>query len=605
MAKGGRVFGQFTLMLRMAVVAAGIAFLAGLLVVVLYAGTPSRILDLAKRPTLVVTDGRTFPPDLPYAYPLYVEIDKLPDYVVPLLEASEDRRFRDHFGVDFVGIARALFNNARGGALQGGSTITQQLVKRLLLSSEQTYGRKILEVVLAVYLDLALGKDRIAEMYLNQAYFGDDAYGIEAASRRFFRSRASDLSPLEAAMLVSSVKKPSAVNVANRRVLLERRAMNLLRRAERLGLISARVIRSAKVKPPAKARIWNPRRRHYARDQAIDELRKRPEVKGVADFTIYLTLDPELQLYADLAVDRALRQSRKYGFDQIALVAMELDGRIRALVGGWDYERAVWNRATLARRQPGSAFKPVVFLAAFEDGRTPETVVRDEPVVIDGYAPRNIDRKFLGRMTAGDALVLSRNVATVRLSETVGRKRVIAMARALGLEGDLPDDPTLALGSGVHTLLDLTEAFAAIANGGKRVESTLIDAIRRNGGGMLYLGSPAPSADVASPAAICALGRLLDRVIGPGGTGARANFGDVPAAGKTGTSQDYRDALFLGFTGHLVTGVWIGRDDNGPMRALQGGDLPARVWADFMRNAHLGRERLPLQSCTQVGSGDG
>ncbi len=574
------------------------ALATGAILLLATAPLPSRLRELARAPMLhveVPPPGRSARVRMNYGLP--VSYEDLPPYLVTALIASEDHRFWSHPGVDPLAWIRALRDPAvgwlrgRSPPLQGGSTLTQQLVKMLLLEPRRTLARKALEVPLALYVDTVLSKRRIVEAYLNRAYFGNGCYGIEAAARCYFHRRARDLDPWQAALLVATLPSPTLRNPWRRRPLLERRARQILRAVRQQGLYAPFPL-------PRRVRnyVWHPWAHFFARDLAREELGRLPPPVREGPRVLFLTIDPELQLYAELAVERAMRERGRFGFDQVALVAMSPDGRIRAMVGGRRYGDAVWNRAVRARRQPGSAFKPLVYLAALEAGLRPGTPLFDLPVEIDGYRPRNIDNRFLGRISLEEALVRSRNVATVRLAERIGRPAIRRLARRLGYEGELPDDPTVALGSGATTLVDLVETYAAFANGGRPVRARVIEAVRRPDGGFLYYHSHTAGPPVVARRHLCELVGMLQRVLGPHGTGRRAAFGH-PAAGKTGTSQRNRDAWFIGFTAHLVAGVWVGRDDDRPMRGLTGGDLPARTWRNFMTNAHLGVPKAPLPGC--------
>ena len=559
------------------------------------ARTPERV-----RLARVVAKGegpaRFDPARASLAFPLYVRLEEVAPVFLELLLLSEDQRFFAHFGLDPVSLLRTTSAAAFGRGGGGGSTLTQQLVKNLYLSQERTLLRKLLEVPLSVRLELALGKREILEAYVNHAYLGNDLHGVEAASRVYFGKRSRCLTPMEAAMLVWTLRSPSRMNPRRRTRALRHAAQELLARREeaesrgRLPRWPERVVAVAKPARCAPRSAWPPPRRLYARDAVLREVEERYADRiGDAPFVAYTTIDPELQLYAERAVEEGLRERRRYGFDQIALVAMTPNGAVRALVGGADYERSPWNRALRARRQPGSAFKPLVYLAALEAGMRPDDPVEDAPVSVEGYSPGNIDGRFLGRIPLRVALVRSRNAATVRLAERVGRGRITALARRLGYRGALPDDPTVALGTGETALLDLVELYASFAAGGRPVEARLVEAIRSRRGGFRVASAPGPGGRVVARRPLCELVGALEEVVREG-TGERAAFrSDFPVAGKTGTSDDHRDAWFVGFTEHLVAGVWVGRDDARPMRDVTGGDLPARVFRRFMVNAHLGR----------------
>ncbi len=561
---------------------------------------PERTADRVRHAALVAERGLDGlrPWDTALVFPLPARLGEIAPVFIELLLVDEDRRFFVHSGVDWRGMGRALGGIFRSGG-GGGSTLTQQLVKNVYLHPGRTLGRKLEEIPLALYLDWKLDKAELLELYTTHAYFGYDLYGVEAAARGYFGVRARCLTGLEAALLVRTLKAPARRNPRTDLRRLSREARALLRRGygtEGARRVADRRAGGGRCRP--RYERWPPPRRFYARDAAVAEIRTRYRtILGDRPFVAYLTIDPELQLYAELAVEEALRERERYGFDQIALIAMSPDGAVRALVGGADYRRSPWNRADRARRQPGSAFKPLVYLAALEAGARLDDLVEDAPFEIRGYRPRNIDRRHLGPIPIREALVHSRNVATVRLAERIGRWRIRELARRLGYEGELPDDPTLALGSGETTLRDLVELFATFANGGRPVRARMVEAIRDRRGGFLPIEPPRPGPPVVDRARLCALVRALEQVVRRG-TGTRAVFlGGHPTAGKTGTSQNYRDAWFVGFTAHYVVGVWVGRDDDRPTKGLTGGELPARIFARFMVNAHLGLPRRPLTGC--------
>lgn len=562
---------------------------------------PARTPELVRHPRIVVEargESRFDPPRATLEIALPVPLAEVSPAFVELLLFDEDRRFFEHHGVDPRGMARGLARGLSGGDVEGGSTITQQLVKNIYLSGDRSVPRKLLDIALAPLLELSLDKNTILEAYVNHAFFGNDLYGVEAAARGYFGVRARCLDPMQAAMLVRTLKSPSRLNPLRGAALLRREARDLLARYR-----AARGALRAPAAPARRCRLrsdWPPARRFYARDAALAEVAARyADRLGDAPFVAWSTLEPELQLYAELAVDEALAERKRLGFDQIALVAMTPDGRVRALVGGDDYGRTPWDRARLARRQPGSAFKPLVYLAALEAGVRMDDLLDDRPRAFEGYVPRNIDGRYLGRISVHDALVFSRNAATVALAEGIGRWRVHDLARRLGYRGRLPDDPTMALGSGEVTLVDLVALFASLVDGGRPVEPRFVEALRFRRGGFLALPDRAAGPPVVDRRHLCnLLDALGDVVREPEGTGHRALFaGGHPVIGKTGTSQQHRDAWFVGATAHLVAGVWIGRDDDGPTKGATGGDLPARTFARFMVNAHLGLEPRPIGDC--------
>ena len=524
-----------------------------------------------------------------------VRVDELPKAVPAAVIATEDRRFYDHFGIDLIGIARALVSNLRaGGVVQGGSTITQQAAKNLFLSPERTIKRKIQEVLLALWLERTFTKDQILAIYLNRAYFGAGAYGIDAAAHKFFDRSATKVSTYQAAMLAGLLKAPSRYNPLTDPDAAAARAQEVLARMVDAGFLNEHDVQAALqrglgVVPAAGSRQMG----RYFVDWVVAQV---PAFVGAVDrdLVVTTTLDPRLQRMAeedtaDLLEGPAAAQANLH---QAALVALSPTGAVRAMVGGRDYWQSSFNRATSAYRQPGSAFKPIVYLAGLEAGLSAESRMVDEPIRIGGWSPRNFSGRHRGEVTLDLALAESINTVAVQVSTYAGLDRVVDVARRLGITADLQKAPSLALGTSEMSLTELTQAYAAIANGGDGVFAYGIEAIHDRAGKLLYDRTGSGAGRVLSRKNAAAMTRMLVDVV-ENGTGRAARFGR-PIAGKTGTSQNFRDAWFVGFSSDLVTGVWVGNDDDQPMKGVTGGGQPARLWRAFMADAHVGWPVRPL-----------
>lgn len=527
-----------------------------------------------------------------------VSVAELPPHLVHAVLAIEDRRYYDHFGLDPIGIARAMVANIRAGRMvQGGSTITQQLAKNLFLTPERSLRRKVQEALLAFWLEANYSKDEILAAYLNRVYLGAGTYGMDAAARTYFGVSARTVTLRQATILAGLLRAPSRYAPTNAPELAEARADTVLAAMLDAGYISPEQAAVADALPPL------PRRRpatgrggQYFADWVAERV---PEFAGFDPVDLHVTtsLDADLQrrveAIADAHLDRAGRAER---VSQVAVVMMRRDGGVLAMVGGRSYADSQYNRATTARRQPGSAFKPVVYLAALEAGLDPDSRVRDAPIRVGDWAPENFNDRYEGEITLTRALARSANAAAVRVLEQAGVARAIAVARRLGLTGDFNRDLSLALGTSEVTLLELTAAYAAIANDGRAVWPYGVLMIRDRAGRTVYRrdGSGAGRATEARHAR--ALTVMLSAVLDPaqGGTGRRARLEGRPAAGKSGTSQAHRDAWFVGFTADFVTGVWVGNDDGTPMDGVTGGGLPAEIWHDVMMAAHEGLPVRPL-----------
>lgn len=552
-----------------------------------------------RRPSLsfVAADGQVLATygDL---YGGVVELREMPQWLPQAVIATEDRRFYDHFGIDVIGLARASYVNLRAGrVVQGGSTITQQLAKNVFLTHERTFRRKIQETMLALWLERRFTKDQILTIYLNRVYLGAGTYGVEAAARRYFNKSARDVTRLEAAVIAGLLKAPSRFSPTSSLERAKARAVTVLNLMEDRGFITTAQLRAAEREPLRLAHGGGGNRgvRYFA-DWLLDAV---PGFVGYVerDLTVVTTLDARLQRAAESAVTATLeREGARAKVSQAALVAMSPDGAVRAMVGGRDYGDSQFNRATDAQRQPGSSFKPFVFLAAVEAGLKPDDRIDDSPVTIGTYSPKNFDDVRKGLITAREALARSVNTAAVRTAQRVGIDRVNATAHRLGVTSDLRRDLSTALGASEVNLLELTGAFAPFANGGNGVMPYAILEIRDSNGKVLYRRTGSGPGRVIQRAQLAAMVDMLSAVITTG-TG-RAAALDRPVVGKTGTSQDYRDAWFVGGTSDYVAGVWLGNDDSQPMHQVTGGGLPARLWKTFMVEAHRGVEAKALPGAT-------
>jgi penicillin-binding protein 1A len=502
-----------------------------------------------------------------------VDVKELPDHVSQAFVAIEDRRFYSHLGIDPQGIARAAWHNLRaGGVREGGSTITQQLSKVAFLDSDRTAARKLREMMIAFWLEAWLTKDEILSRYLSNVYFGDNVYGLRAASQHYFSKAPNRLTIGEAAMLAGLMKAPSRL-APSRNLSGARARQKLVVAAMRdAGFITAR--QAAQVSP-ARVRLRPVRALPtgtYFADWAMPDARDRAGAL-YAEQEVSTTLDRRIQRAAERAVGRAA-----LGGAQVALVAMRPDGRVVAMIGGRSYKASSFNRATQARRQPGSTFKLFVYLAALRAGLNPDDRVDDSPVTIDGWSPANSDRRYRGEISLREAFARSSNVAAVRLAERVGRDKVIRAARDLGVRSPLRPDPSLALGTSGMTLLELTSAYAAVAANAYPVTPHGLPEAER-GWFESLLGQQRHFGRTQHQMLLDLLSSTVNQ-----GTARSAALRDQ-VFGKTGTTQNNRDAIFIGFAGDLVTGVWIGNDDNSPLKGIAGGGLPARIWRDFMASA--------------------
>lgn len=568
------------------VLGAVLALFAALLGWLVATAPLDRALEPAKQPSLIITDmnGKAIARRGDYKE-APVTIAALPAHVPAAFIAIEDRRFREHWGVDPIGILRAAVTNAQaGGVRQGGSTLTQQLAKTSFLSSERSIKRKLQEMIIALYLEARLSKDEILQNYLSSVYFGDGAYGIRAAARTYFDKAPEQLDLGEAAMLAGLVQAPSRLAPSRHLEDARERAAQVIAAMVETGAITRQQAAAARPADYRPGRKNLPTGSYFA-DWVLPQAREATEA-DYGEIVVKTTLDPRLQKLAEQMIVDGLARARGLNVNQAALVAMRLDGRVVAMVGGTDYKASSFNRATQAQRQPGSSFKLFVYLAALEAGKTPADTIVDEPIELcepgqkpgECYAPKNDDLRFRGQISLATAFAASSNIAAVKLAQEVGISAVAKQVKKLGIEGGVSIYPAMALGTTPIPLIDMTRAFAAVALGRYPVKAT-----------GLWRDDPLP--EVTPPEATktswpvrANMMQLLQSVV-RNGTGNVARL-PIPAWGKTGTTQNHRDALFIGFAGDLVVGVWVGNDDNSPMAAsIVGGGLPARLWKGFMSQA--------------------
>lgn len=576
---------------------------AGVFVWVASTLPPIQSLEIPKRPPsiqIVGVTGRvlTTRGDLGGA-PL--SLKEMPGHLPKAFLAIEDRRFYSHHGIDPIGLGRAVVANVlRRGLSQGGSTITQQLAKNLFLTQERTIVRKLQEVVLALWLERKFTKDEILELYLNRVYFGSGAYGVEAAAQRYFGKSARQVTLAEAALLAGLVKSPSRLAPNRNFEAAERRAQIVLAAMSQSGFIADKTAKVAMASPPKIVKQSAGGAANYAADWVIDvinDLIGRVE----DDIVVETTLDPALQAAAEKAVlEEIAQKGERFGVEQAALVAMTPNGAVKALVGGKNYAESQFNRAVVAKRQPGSAFKPFVYLTALERGLTPDTVREDKPISLKGWRPENYTREYFGRVTLTQALAMSLNTVSVRLTLEFGPTAVVKTAHRLGIASKLDPNPSIALGTSEVSLLELVSAYAPFANGGMAIVPHIVTRVRTLDGKLLYRGPPESVGRVVDQRYVAMMNAMLRETLLTG-TARKAELPGWPAAGKTGTSQDFRDAWFIGYTGYLVTGVWLGNDDSSPTKKATGSGLPVEVWSRFMRAAHQGMPVADLPAAPREG----
>ena len=520
-----------------------------------------------------------------------VDIDSLPDYVPLAFVAIEDRRFFTHPGFDPVGITRALLRNVtrhKGSNLAGGSTITQQLARNLFLSANQNLKRKVQELMLAVWLEHKYTKKQILALYLNRVYFGAGAYGIEAASTRYFNKPAKDLTIGEAAMLAGMMKGPSSYSPLSDQQRAGARAGVVLKEMVDVKVITEEQRQEALRQPINVSKTLASAHAQYFIDWLDSQVRGLVDPKNTEDLIVETTLDLPIQTDAERAVQSIMARDVKKGVQQAAVVSVDGEGRIRAMIGGVSYADSQFNRATNAFRQPGSSFKPFIYLTAMEAGYQPTTPVVDEPYTINGWTPENYTKKYLGLIDLQYALAESVNTVAARLANDVGRDRVAATAKRLGIQSKINTDPAMALGTAEVTPLEMAQAYIPFSNGGYKATAHGIVRIRTASGKVVFQyrepGEDGGRIRVINNPPLQEMNQMLRGVM-TRGTGGGALIPGYDLAGKTGTTSDYRDAWFDGFTGGFVTIVWVGRDDNSQMAKVTGGMTPAAIWKTYMTSA--------------------
>jgi penicillin-binding protein 1A len=525
----------------------------------------------------------------------HIRVDILPDHLIKAVMATEDRRFYHHFGVDPIGLVRATYRNfVAGTVVEGGSTITQQLAKNLFLEPERTLMRKLEEVIYAVWLEQRFTKDEILELYLNRVYFGGGTYGVEAAARHYFGRSARDVTLPQSAMLAGLLKAPSRYAPTRSVRAASARADQVLDNMVDAGFLTEKQARAAGQQPLALRAKGDDTGYPYAVDWVAELL---PEYVGEQEgaLIVQTTIDATLQRAAQERLRTMLDgEGRDLHAGEGAVVVLDpASGAVKALVGGRSYKASPYDRALKAKRQPGSAFKPFVYLTALEAGYSPDSVAVDGPVNISGWRPKNYTNDYKGRVTLRYAMAHSLNTVAVKLTAQVSPSRVAHTAKRLGINSELYAQPSIALGTSEVTLLELAGAYAPFANGGARVLPHVITRIRNGDGKVLYQRRNTATGRVVALHDVGAMNDMLNSAL-MRGTGKRAAIPRHVAGGKTGTTQNSRDAWFVGYTAHYVAGVWIGNDDGTRMRKVTGGTLPASLWHDIMLYAHKDKQPLPL-----------
>lgn len=520
-----------------------------------------------------------------------IQYENLPKNLVNAVIVTEDKRFFFHPGIDIKGIVRAAIVNLKAGRIvQGGSTITQQLAKNLFLTPERSFTRKLHELILSFWLEIRFTKQQLLSIYLNRVYLGSGTYGVQAASEKYFNKKVEELNLYECALIASLLKAPSRYNPIANEELSRERTYKVLENMKKGNLITDQSIIEAKLNN----KIYNkytsaPKSTRYFIDWLLPRVKSYlGEIKE--DLIVRTTLDVKLQ---EIAEDSVNSITSKYSSaDQSALVALDLDGGVMAMIGGRDYGDTQFNRVTQAQRQPGSAFKIFVYLAGLKEGFEPEDEMVDSEININGWSPKNYKKEYLGEISLFDAFAKSINTVAVQLSENIGRQNVINMARSMGIRSPIVNSPSLALGTSEVNLLELTAAYDVLANSGKGIFVHGIRSIENTSGKTLFMREGKGPGEILDPGLVNTMITMLENTIQTG-TGKNAKI-DRPAAGKTGTSQSLRDAWFIGFSSDLVVGVWFGNDDDSPMKNITGGTAPAILWSDFMKKAHYGKPPVAL-----------
>jgi penicillin-binding protein 1A len=568
----------------------GIWGVIAVLAVVLYfaRGLPdtSKLYDIHRQPSISYLDrngallavrGSLYAPP--------IDLDSLPGYVPQAFISIEDRRFYQHWGFDLIGIGRALVADIhRGHAAEGASTITQQLARNLFLTPDQNAKRKIQELILAVRLEHQFTKKQILSLYLNRVYFGAGAYGIESAAETYFNKPASKLTIAEAALLAGLLKSPTHYSPVSEQERAGQRATIVLDKMVETGAITPAQRDAALAEPVKVSPALATQHAQYFVDWVDGQVRKLVG-EPTTDLIVETTLDLPIDTAAENAARSAVGHWAHDGVQQAAVVALDGSGRVRALIGGVSYAKSQYDRAIDARRQPGSAWKPFVYLTAMEAGRTPQTMAVDEPVTIDGWTPHNFEPEYLGPITLQQAVQRSINTVAAKLADEVGRSNVADTARKLGITSPINTDPAMALGTTQVSPLEMAQAYAPFSNGGFSAPAYAIERIRTADGKVLYEHPKAAHTLVIPEPALGYMTQMLRSVLVAPGTGTRAAIPGYDLAGKTGTTSDFKDAWFVGYAGGFVTAVWVGKDDDTPMRHVTGGMAPAELWHGFMAAA--------------------
>ncbi len=534
----------------------------------------------------------------------HVRLEEMPEHMVQAVLTTEDRRFHYHFGFDPIGITRAFIRNYRAGrVVEGGSTITQQLVKVLFLKPDRTYWRKIEEVLLALSLEYRFEKKQILELYLNRIYFGAGNYGVAAASQHYFGKDVSEIGLYEAAMLAGLIRAPNHYAPTNNYERSLERGRVVLTAMRSNGDIPDSVYFETIDNPP-------PLRTHLPAESygfVIDAVMQQLPELGLdleADMVVETTIDYELQAVVQRTLqDHMDREGPDYNAGEAAAVVIDREGAVRALIGGRDYQKSQFNRGLRSQRQPGSTFKPFVFLTALEKGLTPESRVHDGPLRIGNWEPANYNDRYHGDVTLREALAKSMNTVSVRLTEWAGREEVVKTAHRLGIAAKLEPNASIALGTSGVSLLELASAYVPFANGGFSARPHIIKIVKDARGEVIHDVGRTNWGRIVSERPVAEMNDMLTATI-LYGTANQGSLDPHPAAGKTGTGQDYRDAWFIGYTAHYVAGVWLGNDDFTPMKRVTGGSLPTKIWRDIMVYAHLNKEPAFLPGTNHLAGRD-
>lgn len=509
-------------------------------------------------------------------YSEVIRLNELPSYVPDAIISTEDRRFYAHFGFDIVAFTRAMLTNIfMGRYAQGGSTITQQVAKNLFLTSQKNIKRKTQELLLAFWLEHKFSKKQILTLYLNRVYLGAGTYGIEAASQKYFQKSSRDMNLLEAAIIAGMLKAPSRYNPIASAERAKARAKVVLQNMVNNDALTERQMKYALTLPVGEDKSYKVQGADYFADWVYREVNDYIGERD-NDIYVYTTLDQKIQENAEKILREAVLAAKNRNVSEGAVVVLNKSGEVKAMVGGIDYRKSQFNRAVTALRQPGSAFKPFVYLTALQNGWKREDRIDDVPLSIGKWKPENYDKKYYSSVTLDEALMKSLNLATVNLSESLSRKDIIRTAKKMGISTPVENTPSLALGTFEVKVIDMATAYSAIANGGYATWPHAIKEIYTRDGYQLYQREADTENRILDAGAVKDLTKMLEKVISQG-TGRRAKIPGF-AAGKTGTTQDYRDAWFVGFTDEYVIAVWVGNDDNSPMKGVTGGTLPAEIW---------------------------